>query len=97
MGAAVLFSRERLAGMQVPMASPPRQRDAAMVANGVKLMLLGGILIAIGLLITIPLEGTPAGIGLAIAGLGSVPAAGGLGLWLAGLISRRARSGKPFA
>jgi hypothetical protein len=79
------------------MASAPRDRDAAMIANGTKLLVLGLVLIVVGLAITIPLEGTPAGIGLAVAGLGCVPFLGGLGLLLSGLVARRARAGKPFA
>jgi hypothetical protein len=75
----------------------PRERDAAMIANGLRLMLVGAVLIVVGLVLAVALDRTPAGIGVAIALLGSVPAVGGLGLWLSGLVSRRSRAGKPFA
>jgi hypothetical protein len=68
-----------------------------MITNGARLLLLGGILAAIGIALMIPLEGTAAGIGIAIASLATVPTVGGLGLWLSGLVSRRSRAGKPFA
>jgi hypothetical protein len=79
------------------MASPPRERDAAMVANGVRLLVVGLIMIAAGVALALALDRTPAGIGMAIAGLGCVPAAAGVGLLLSGLVSRRSRAGKPFA
>lgn len=79
------------------MASAPRQRDAAMLSNGTKLLLIGAVMAVVGLALSVPLDGTASGIGVAIAALGSVPLAAGLGLLVAGLVSRRARSGKPFA
>jgi hypothetical protein len=79
------------------MASTPRQRDAALAANGVRLLEIGAAMIVVGLVLALALDGTPAGIGLAIAGLGCVPFFGGLGMSLSALVSRRARSGKPFA
>ena len=79
------------------MASPPRERDAAQLANGAKLMLIGVVMAAIGFALLLFTNGTADGIGMAIAFLGSVPFFGGLGLGLAGFISRRSREGKPFA
>jgi hypothetical protein len=77
--------------------TPPAQRDDKMVANGSRLLLLGGVLAAIGIVLMVALDGTAAGIGIAIASLATVPTLGGLGLWLSGMVSRRARAGKPFA
>jgi hypothetical protein len=79
------------------MASPPPARDAALIANGARLLLVGAVLAAIGIALMIPLEGTAAGIGVALASLGVVPTLAGVGMLLSGLVSRRARSGRPFA
>jgi hypothetical protein len=79
------------------MASPPRQRDAALSANGLRLLAIGAVMIVAGLALAIALDRTPAGIGLAIAGLGCVPFFAGLGMWVSALVSRHARSGRPFA
>jgi hypothetical protein len=79
------------------MASPPRERDAALIANGTRLLVIGLIAIVIGVVLALALDRTPAGIGLAIAGLGCVPFFGGLGMLVSGIVSRRSRAGKPFA
>jgi hypothetical protein len=79
------------------MASPPRERDAALSSNGLRLIAVGAVMIVIGLALAIPFDRTPGGIGVAIAALGAVPFFAGLGMWLSALVSRRARSGKPFA
>ncbi len=68
-----------------------------MSGSGGKLLAIGAVLIAIGLIITIPLEGTPAGIGWALVGLGCVPAAAGIALLLSSAVSRWSRANKPFA
>ena len=77
--------------------TPPAERDHKMVANGLRLLLLGGILAVPGILLMILLDNTAAGIGLAIAALATVPTLAGLALWVSGLVSKRARAGKPFA
>ena len=77
--------------------TPPPERDRRMQVNGARLLLLGGILAAIGIALMIPLDGTAAGIGVAIASLATVPTLAGLGLWLSGMVSRRERAGKPWA
>jgi hypothetical protein len=77
--------------------TPPAQRDDKMVENGSRLLLLGGILAAVGIVLMVLLDGTAAGIGIAIASLATVPTLGGFGLWISGMVSRRARAGKPFA
>jgi hypothetical protein len=79
------------------MATPPGERDAALIANGARLLLVGAVLAAIGIALMLALDGTAAGIGVAFASLGVVPTLAGLGLCVSGLISRRARSGRPFA
>lgn len=79
------------------MGTPPAQRDTNMVRLGSRLLGAGVVLIIIGLAITLPLDGTAAGIGWAVVALGCIPAAVGLGLLLSALVSRRSRAGKPFA
>ena len=77
--------------------TPPDRRDEKMVANGSRLLLLGGLLALPGIILMIALDGTAAGIGIAIASLATVPTLAGLALWLSGMVSRRSRAGKPFA
>jgi hypothetical protein len=79
------------------MASPPRERETAMIANGSRLLLIGGIVAAIGIVLMLLLDGYPAGIGVTLASLATVPTLAGLGLFVSGHVSRRARAGKPFA
>ncbi len=79
------------------MASTPKGRDSAMVANGRRLLIAGAILIAIGVALVLILDDLGDGIGMAIAALGAVPAVAGVGLMLAALVERRSRAGKPFA
>ena len=77
--------------------TPGPERDAKMLQTGSRLLLLGGVLAAIGIVLMLALDGTAAGIGIAIASLACVPTLAGLGMWLSGFVSRRARAGKPFA
>ena len=79
------------------MATPAPERDKALMANGSKLLLIGGVLFAIGLVLMLALDGTAAGIGVALASLSVVPTLAGLGMTGSALVSRRARAGKPFA
>jgi hypothetical protein len=79
------------------MATPPPQRDRNLLANGAKLLLVGGVLAAIGIVLMLLLDGYGAGIGVALASLACVPTLAGLGLTGSALVSRRARAGKPFA
>jgi hypothetical protein len=79
------------------MATPPEERDKTMMRNGVRLLVLGLVLIVVGIAVAIPLSGTAAGIGWAIAGLGCVPGMAGLALCGSAIISRRSRAGRPFA
>lgn len=68
-----------------------------MSATGMKLLAIAAVLIVIGLAIMIPLDGTPAGIGWALIGLGSVPGVAGLALVGSSFVSRWSRANKPFA
>jgi hypothetical protein len=79
------------------MATPPPQRDRDLLATGSKLLLLGGVLFAIGLVLMLVFDGYGAGIGVAFASLSCVPTLAGLGATGSALVSRRSRAGKPFA
>jgi hypothetical protein len=68
-----------------------------MSASGGWLLLVGTVMIVVGLVLALALDGTASGIGLAITALGAVPFFGGLGLWLSALLSKAAREDKPYA
>jgi hypothetical protein len=68
-----------------------------MSASGGRLLLIGTVMIIAGLALALALDHTASGIGLAITALGAVPFFGGLGLWLSALLSKSARSDKPYA
>ena len=79
-------------------ATPPPRTESNQLAGSSRLLLLGGILFAIGLVIVLLVDGgTPEGIGVAFMSLACVPTLAGLVLAGAALVSRRARKGKPFA
>ena len=72
--------------------------EGKQLGSGSRLLLLGGILFAIGLVIVLLIDGgTPEGIGVAFMSLATVPTLAGLALSGSALISRRSRKGKPFA
>ena len=78
--------------------TPPRGTENKQLASGSRLLLLGGILFAIGLVIVLLVDGgTPEGIGIAFMSLATVPTLAGVALTGSALVSRRARQGKPFA
>jgi hypothetical protein len=79
------------------MAIEPAERDQAMQRNGSRLLLLGLVLAVVGLALAIPLDGTAAGIGIALASLGVVPTLAGVALVGSAIVSRRSRAGRPFA
>ena len=79
------------------MATPPEQRDKTMMRNGMRLLVLGLVMIVVGVAVAIPLSGTAAGIGWVIAAFGCAPGVGGLALCGSAIVSRRSRAGRPFA
>ena len=68
-------------------------------ANGARLLLIGGILFAIGLVFVLVGgdENLPAYIGVALMTLAAPPTLAGLALFVTGLVSGRASKQKPFA
>ena len=68
-------------------------------ANGERLLLVGGVLFAIGLIVTLigGDQNLPAYIGVTFMTLATPPTLAGLGLWLSGMVSGRASQRKPFA
>jgi uncharacterized membrane protein HdeD (DUF308 family) len=78
-------------------AVPPPERDRKLSGTGTRLLLVGIVLVAIGVALFIPLNGTAAGIGAAIGFLGALPLIAGLVLMVSAAVSRRSRAGKPFA
>jgi hypothetical protein len=67
--------------------------------SGGRLLLIGAVMIAIGLVIRIVGDDAnlPAFIGVALMSLGAIPAIAGSALLVSGLISGRASKQKPFA
>jgi hypothetical protein len=78
--------------------SPTPKTEGKQRTTGSLLLLLGGILFAIGLVIVLLVDGgTPEGIGIAFMSLAVVPTLAGGALMLSALVSRRSRQGKPWA
>ena len=78
--------------------TPPGKTESKQLGTGSRLLLLGGILFAIGLVIVLLVDGgTPEGIGIAFMSLATVPTLAGVALTLSAVVARRARQGKPFA
>ena len=79
-------------------ATPPPKTEGKQYATGLRLLLAGVVLFAIGLVIVLLVDGgTPEGIGVAFMSLASVPTVAGIALSGSALVSRRSRKGKPFA
>jgi hypothetical protein len=81
---------------------PQTERDLAAAGsrqwdNGWRLLLVGGVLFAIGLVFMIAGRHVADFVGVALAALATPPTLGGLGLVIASLVSRRASQHKPFA
>jgi peptidoglycan/LPS O-acetylase OafA/YrhL len=76
-------------------SSAERDRDALMRANGWRLLLIGGILAAIGIVIMFMAPGR--GAGVAVAWFAVVPTLAGGALLLAAWVASRAGDDKPFA
>jgi len=75
-------------------AIEPPERDKRMTGNGGRFLAIGLAKIVVGVIIVIAVD---TGIGLAIVGLGCVPAGAGAALLASAAVSRRSRSGRPFA
>jgi hypothetical protein len=72
-------------------------RDDRLHRSGSRLLLLGGILAAVGALIAILADGLAEGIGVALMSLGTVPTLAGVAMELAVVVGRRSRRGGSFA
>ena len=78
--------------------TPGPRTEGKQLGSGTRLILLGAVLFAIGLVIVLLVDGgTPEGVGVAFMSLAAVPVLAGLALTGSALISRRSRKGKPFA
>jgi len=78
--------------------TPPRETESKQRGTGSRLLLLGGILFAVGLLIVLLVDGgTPEGIGIAFMSLATVPTLAGVALMLSSIVAKRSREGKPWA
>src|SRR4051812_29993427 len=73
-------------------------RDERLHRSASRLLLLGGILAALGAIIAIIADGgLSEGIGVALMSLGTVPTLAGVAMELAVVVGRRSRRGKSFA
>ena len=64
---------------------------------GARVLLLGGVLFAIGLVLVLVGDGNWDAAGLTAFGFSSAATIAGLALSLSGLVAKRSASGKPFA
>lgn len=79
-------------------ATPPRNTEGKQRATGLRLLLAGVALFAIGLVLVLLVEdGTPKGVGVAFMSLASVPLVAGLVLSGSALVAKRSREDKPWA
>jgi len=77
--------------------TPPPERDRKLLANGWRWLVPAVVLAIAGLALVIPLEGTAAGIGVALLAFAAIFAVVGIVLIGSAIISRRSAAGKPFA
>ena len=77
------------------MSSPQSDRDRLMRANGLRLLLIGGVGALIGMIVMLVAPGR--GAGVAIAWVAVVPTLAGIALLVANWVARRAGQDKPFA
>ncbi|CAA9463523.1 MAG: hypothetical protein AVDCRST_MAG65-25 [uncultured Solirubrobacteraceae bacterium] len=77
------------------MSSPQSDRDNMMRANGLRLLLIGGIGALVGIIVMFLAPGR--GAGVAIAWVATVPTLAGIALLVAYWVARRAGQDKPFA
>jgi hypothetical protein len=76
-------------------APQDRDRDRLMRANGLRLLLIGGVGALIGLIVMLLAPGR--GAGVTIAWLAMLPTLAGIALLVASWLARRAGQNKPFA
>jgi hypothetical protein len=74
----------------------PRE-ERKLAGSGGRLVAIGAPLVVIGLVLAFLLDGTPLGIGVAIAVLGAIPVVVGIALLLSAGVERHARKDRPFA
>jgi hypothetical protein len=77
--------------------TPPPERDRKMLSSGWRWLIPAAVLGIVGLVLVIPLDGTAAGIGVAVLAFAAIFAVVGITLIGSSIISRRSRAGKPFA
>jgi hypothetical protein len=82
---------------RAPATPAQRERDRTMTTWGSRLLAVGAALFAAGLIVTLLVDGLSDGIGAALFAFGSLAAGVGAVLLVSTFVSRRARSGKPFA
>jgi hypothetical protein len=73
------------------------RQERKFAGNGGRFIAIGAPLLVIGVVLALVLEGTPRGIGLAIAALGSLPVVVGIVLLLTAGMEQRSRKDKPYA
>ena len=73
------------------------RKERRLVASGGRLVAIGVPLLVLGIVLALVLNGTAVGIGAAIAVIGSIPIAVGIGLLLSAAVEQHARKGRPFA
>jgi multidrug efflux pump subunit AcrB len=73
------------------------RKERRLAGSGGRFMAVGAPFVVIGVVMALLLDGTPVGIGAAIAVLGAIPIVIGVGLLLSAGVEERARRDKPFA
>ncbi|HEY0362621.1 MAG TPA: hypothetical protein VGC83_10100 [Solirubrobacteraceae bacterium] len=73
------------------------RKERRLAGSGSRFIAIGAPLVVIGIVMALLLDGTPVGIGAAIAVLGALPIVVGVGLLLSAGVEERARRDKPFA
>ena len=80
------------------MATTSRQRNRNQYETGLRFLLIGGVLFAIGLVIALIMDGGKSnGIGAFFMIVATLPTLVGLVLFASGFVEKRSREDKPFA